>query len=144
MHPLLQTKVLHQLIPCRQTGLVQFHQGLVYGFKRSGSHVERQKTHPWQQFGQITPINAQRPQRIEQHARQVFEHRRIGHGIHLLGGQVAGIAKRSARTDVLGFQQSHLHAIALQYCGDAQAYDATADDSDAACTHAEMPHWNGS
>ena len=32
----------------------------------------------------------------------------------------------------------------LQDGGNAQTNNATADDGNAACTHAEMPHWNGS
>ena len=116
----------------------------MYGFKRAWAHVPSQLCQPRQQIGQITPIDAQRPQWVEQHARQMLEYRRIGHGIHLLSGQMPRIAKRSASAYVFGLKQSHLHAIALQYRGNAQTNDATANDGNAACTHAEMPHWNGS
>ena len=126
--PCPQLPVFRELLPGGKAGAVDGEQRLMDAARRCRTHIPQGAQRPRQQARQVAPVEAQRPQRVEQHRRDLRQHAEVGHRIDLFGGDVASVAPGGAASDVALVEEKDGNTAPLQGGGNGQADDAAADD----------------
>ena len=117
-----------EAFPGGKTFPIEREQGAVVMLVACGQHVGEHLPAPGQHFRQVTPVDTQRAERIDEHRREFAQGGEAGNGIVVFGGDVSGVAERCTAKWRFGVVQGNGFAALAQVEGNGEADDAAADD----------------